>query len=317
MLQVGQSWKARRQARHADLSPPAHVRPEALLPDDVEDAPRGPYLVDSPFDEPQPEPAPSRLSRWRPNSLRLLAGALVLGLALGAAEETLRHNGYAPDFERLARAAGFGVDQVTLKGHNFSFDRDIFDALDLANVRTFAALDTAAVKARIERLPWIDKAELTRVFPGRLDIRVTERKPYALWRRADRNYLIDRTGRVLAAVSGETLPDLPRFAGEGAALEATPFMETLARYPNLARAFAEAERVSERRWRLKLSNGAVLELPADGEVGALEAIARDGALMRRVMAGHATVDFRGPGRLAVRPEAEAAAAAAPQARAGS
>jgi cell division protein FtsQ len=203
---------------------------------------------------------------------------------------------------------GFGIDQVTLTGHHFSFDRDVFDALDLANVRTFAALDTAAVKSRIERLPWVDAAELTRVYPGELEIRVTERKPYALWQRTDRHYLIDKTGRVLAAVGGDSLPDLPRFAGEGAAAEAAGLMENLARYPEIASRLSEAERVSERRWKLKLANATTIELPADGEVGALEELSRDAALVRLVAAGRTTLDFRGPGRVAVRPEAPAEAA---------
>lgn len=252
---------------------------------------------------------PARRVSWRPKRARLLLAALGLGLALGAAEEAARHSGHAIELERIASFMGFGLDQITLKGHRFSYDGDVFDALDLANVRTFAALDTAAVKSRIERLPWIDTAELTRVFPGRLDIRVTERKPYALWSRADRLYLIDRTGRVLAAVNGETLPDLPRFAGEGAAGEAATLLEKVARYPEVAGRLAEAERISERRWRLKLDNATTLELPADDEVGALEALTRDPALGKVVAAGRTTVDFRGPGRVAIRPEADAAPAA--------
>lgn len=314
MFEVGQSWMIRRQARNADLSSPPRTLPEDA-PDTADTAPRGPYQVASPFDD---APAADEAAAPKPkNRLRFLACALLLGLALGAAEETLRRAGYAPDVESWARAAGFGVDQVSLKGHTYSFDRDIFDALDLANVRTFAALDTAAVKARIERLPWIDTAELTRVYPGRLDIRVTERTPYAVWKRADRNYLIDKTGRVLAAVDGETLPRLPRFVGEGAATIAAEFMEALAHYPDLAGAFAEAERVSERRWRLKLANAATIELPADGEVGALEEIARDEGLKRVVAQGNITLDFRGPGHLAARPADAAAAPAVAAPGAGS
>lgn len=284
MFEVGQSRTTRLQAHDASLHSPARdlnsTRKTSLL-------------------------------SWRAGKRsRLLLAALGLGLLLGAAEEAMRHSGHAEKLERLARVMGFGIDQVTLRGHRFSYDRDIFDALDLANVQTFAALDTAAVKSRIERLPWIDTAELTRVYPGRLDIRVTERKPYALWSRADNLYLIDRTGRVLAAINGETLPHLPRFAGEGAAVEAAAFMETVARYPEIAGRLAEAERVSERRWRLKLDNKATLELPADGEIGALEAITRDAELTKRVAAGQATLDFRGPGRVAIRPEADASASTA-------
>lgn len=266
-------------------------------------------LQTSPHDLTPPRRKSSSFLSWRPRRARLLIGALGVGLALGAAEEAMRRGSHAPQLERAARFMGFGLDQITLKGHRFSYDRDVFDALDLTNVRTFAALDTAAVKARIERLPWIDTAELTRVYPGRLDIRVTERKPFALWSRADRFYLIDKTGRVLAAVNGETLPDLPRFAGEGAAPEAASLLETVARYPEVAGRLAEAERISERRWRLKLSNAATIELPADNEVGALEVLTRDSGLASLVAAGRMTLDFRGPGRVAIRPEADASASA--------
>ena len=246
------------------------------------------------------------LKQKRPKRSHILAAALALGLALGAAEEAARHAGFAPDTERIARALGFGIDQVTLVGQHFIDDREVFNALDLANVRTFGALDTAAVKARIERLSWIDTAELTRVYPGRLDIRVTERKPYALWSRADANYLIDRTGRVLAMVNREALPDLPRFSGEGAAAEAASLLETVARYPEVATRLSEAQRISERRWRLALDNGTTIELPADGEVAALEELSRDARLAGLVAAGRTTLDFRGPGRVAIRSEGDAA-----------
>jgi cell division protein FtsQ len=299
-----------RQAHRANLLATSHDPITDDIPAYDQALPRGPYQVDSPFEAPPQTPKASPAS-WRPSRVRLLVGALVLGLTLGAVEEAARLSGYAPDMQHLARLAGFGIDQVNLKGHTFSFDRDIFDALDLANVKTFAALDTAAVKARIERLPWIDTAELSRVYPSRLDIRVTERTPFALWTRADRHYLIDKTGRVLAAVSGETLPKLPHFVGEGAAAEAAPFIAQLARYPEISASLAIAERVSERRWRLKLSNDTIIELPADGEIGALEAIAGDEALKRLIVAGRTTLDFRGPGRLAIRPETPAASGPAP------
>jgi len=302
LFEVAESGTKRQQAHDAILHTPAHGH----IASDPPVTPKGPYQVEAGLET---SPAPPALAPRKPKRARLLLAALCIGLALGAAEEAIRHADHAPKIERLARLMGFGIDQVTLIGHRYAYDRDVFDALDLANVRTFAALDTAAVKARIERLSWIDTAELTRVFPGRLDIRVTERKPYAVWSRADRFYLIDKTGRVLAAVSGETLPDLPRFAGEGAATGAAELAQTLARYPEVASRLAEAERISDRRWRLKLANRATIELPADDEVAVLEDLTRDAALMKRIAAGSTTFDFRGPGRVAIRSEPEAAATA--------
>lgn len=313
LFEVGHSRTTRREAHEAAPHAPDRIqifeRPPAAAR-----RPVGPSSFTPPSQTgAQPQALRRRLGAWRPRRSRLLVAAVVLGLAFGAMEEAARSAGYMPDMGRLAQRLGFGIDQVALEGHRFSSDREVFDALDLANVRTFAALDSAAVKARIERLPWIDTAELTRVFPGRLEIRVTERKPYALWTRADQLYLIDKTGRVLASVGGETLPDLPRFAGEGAAAGAASLMEMVARYPDVARRLAEAERISERRWRLKLDNASTIELPADGEVGALEELMRSERLLGLVAAGHTTLDFRGPGRVAVRSEpAPASTASASQ-----
>ena len=33
------------------------------------------------------------------------------------------------DLERMAIAAGFGINQVALSGHSYTFEDDIFDAL--------------------------------------------------------------------------------------------------------------------------------------------------------------------------------------------
>ena len=97
--------------------------------------------------------------------------------------------------------------------------------------------------------------------------------------------------------------------GEGAATGAAELAQTLARYPEVASRLVEAERISDRRWRLKLDNRATIELPADDEVAALEDLTRDAALVKRIEAGNATLDFRGPGRVAIRSEPEAAATA--------
>lgn len=209
-----------------------------------------------------------------------------------------------PDVEALARLAGLGIDQVALTGHRFALDGDVFSALDLGNVKSFLDLDADAVKARIERVPWIATAEIKRVYPNRLEVRVTERKPYALWKRSERNYLIDETGRVLSAVGTTEFPDLLQISGEGAAEGAAELLRLVARYPEIARRLALAERVNERRWTLRLAGGVSLILPPDGEAFVLESIARDADLARRVAGERTIIDFRVPGRITVRTDGE-------------
>jgi cell division protein FtsQ len=246
------------------------------------------------------------------------AAALTLAclMTLQGGRHTSLVTRFLPDLDAIARFAGFGIDQVSLAGYKFALDADVFDALDLGNVKSIVSLDAEAVKARLERLPWIATAEIKRVYPNRLEIRVTERKPFAVWERGDRSYLIDDTGRVLTALGSAKFPDLLLISGEGAAAEASALMGLVARYPDIARRLAEAERVGERRWTLKLTGGVTLKLPPDGEAHVLEAVAQDPELGRLVAGGSSIIDFRVSGRVTVR-KADATPEANPAAKTGS
>ena len=68
------------------------------------------------------------------------------------------------------------------------------------------SFDSRAAQDRIERLPWVERASVERVLPDRLEVRVSERSPVAVWRRGDRNFLIDGSGRVLAAIPRDAMP---------------------------------------------------------------------------------------------------------------
>ncbi len=119
-------------------------------------------------------------------------------------------------------------------------------------------------------------------------------------RAASRPISSTATGRVLSAVSGALPPSLPRVAGEGAAAEAGALFDLIGRYPDIHKRFETAVRVGERRWTLKLAGDVTLELPADGEAQVFSEIAREKGLRLAIERGHATFDFRAPGRIALR-----------------
>ncbi len=241
------------------------------------------------------------------------AGLAAFGTVAVLAPERLEPLGL-PGADRLAVMAGFGIDQVSVTGHRFTPDADIFDALDLANSRSLVAFDTAAVRARFERLAWVRSAEISRIWPGELAVRVTERTPYAVWQRGEAEFLIDATGRVLSPIKREAGLALPRVAGEGAAAEAQAFLTLLGRYEAVAKRVVFAERVAERRWSLHLNNGTVLHLPSDREATALDTFVTSAAFGQMTSGPARIIDLRAPGRVAVRPiQATAAGAAAPPA----
>jgi cell division protein FtsQ len=205
------------------------------------------------------------------------------------------------DANALMIAAGFGINQVNLSGQHFASDNDIYDALDLTNVKTFAAFDSEAVLKRIERIPWIDKVQMTRVYPGTLDVVVRERTPALIWRRGNENYLVDASGRVLGPMPATSSWALPRVVGEGAKDDANLMLTAVKRYPAIQSQFAYGQRVGERRWRVVLKNGTMLELAADREIEGLQEIARAPAVVPALKGTPMVVDVRTPGRITMRP----------------
>lgn len=209
---------------------------------------------------------------------------------------------------------GFGIDQVGLTGNRYTSDRDIFDTLDLGNVRTFAAFDADAALKRLSRLPWIESAQISRIFPGQLDIRVRERRPAVVWRRGDKSYLLDAGGRVLGSLVDPSRWPLPIVAGEGAPPEQQTLLTALRRHPELTAQVDFSERIAERRWSIVFKNGSRLELAADREDEGLTAFANRLELKRTMTGAPFIVDVRTPGRIALRPATRGAAANAAAAR---
>ena len=235
------------------------------------------------------------------SGLAVAAAAAFLAIA-GARDTAPQIRPALAEIEHMLDIAGFGLNEISLSGHRFTPDSDIFDAIDLASTPTMLSFDSRAARARIESLPWVERASIERVFPDRIEVHVTERAPFAVWLAGTRSFLIDKTGRVLSAVAGTTAPSLPRFSGEGAAAEAASLYAALSEHPALLARLQVAERVSERRWRLKLVGGAVIELPADGLGGVLPGALRlvDAAAAH----GASEIDLRVSGRVLVRPAAE-------------
>lgn len=242
---------------------------------------------------PAPRPvlkAPTKASRTEGSRRRRRLGAWVLGvsafLLLGNPE--LRAPALAP-VERAVELAGFGLSQVSVSGHRFTADADIYAALDLDGARTLLTFDAAAARSRIEQLPWIRRASIERVVPDRIEVRVTERVPFAVWRSGERNWLIDRAGRKLQLVPTELMPQLLRVSGAGAPEEAAALLAVLVDFPQISAKLDVAERVAARRWTLHLEGGMRVDLPAAGEA---EALARLSRLIESGLGGARRVDLR-------------------------
>ena len=76
----------------------------------------------------------------------------------------------------------------------------------------FFAVDPVAIRNAVSALPWVDQVDVRKRWPDRLEVRLTELRPYAHW---GEDRLLSDDGRLFARPSGLATP-LPRFDGSDA-----------------------------------------------------------------------------------------------------
>jgi cell division protein FtsQ len=84
----------------------------------------------------------------------------------------------------------------------------------------FFAVDPAAVREAVAALPWVDRVDVRKRWPDRLEVRLTELRPYARW---GEDRLVSEDGRLVAVPAG-VASALPRFvAADGRVAEVLAF----------------------------------------------------------------------------------------------
>jgi cell division protein FtsQ len=195
----------------------------------------------------------------------------------------------------LLRSPWLELREVTVLGAPTHVDREQIQratqtALTGAN---FLALDIDAVRSALERLPWVRRVELRRVWPDRLEISLEEHVAFAHWGDAG---LINTHGEFFAARTDEALPF---FAGpQGAEAEVTRryrgFEQVLA---PLSDALQRVTLTSRYAWQLRLASGLQIELgrdyPAESAERRLERfVAAYPQTLGRMQRRHEYVDLR-------------------------
>jgi len=106
----------------------------------------------------------------------------------------------------------FLIKEIVVEGNQRTSRKEIIKALGFASRQLIFASDLDKLHARVQALPFVKEARIRRRWPDRLEIRIREHRPVALFY-LDRLYLVDEAGTVLApAPQNETL-DYPLISG--------------------------------------------------------------------------------------------------------
>jgi cell division protein FtsQ len=196
-----------------------------------------------------------------PRLLNAVAGFLVgmAALAFGAASlYWLAHSPLFPLRTVELRSALAQAPQAEVEAAMARFGTGNFFAAPIDELRV-----------ALERVPWVRKAAVRRVWPGRLEVTIEEHVALARWGAGG---LVNTHGERFA---GATDAALPLFAGPpGSEAEIARHYESFARIVAPLGSSVERVGLSERRaWQLTLANGLELVLGRDSRL-AEERLAR-------------------------------------------
>jgi cell division protein FtsQ len=202
--------------------------------------------------------------------------------------------------DQAANAAGFRIVSVALSGNVRVSREEVLAIAGVTGTTSLLFLDVVAVRERLRTNPWIGDATVLKLYPGELQVNITERQAFALWQKDRRVSVIAEDGTVLEPFVAPGLVQLPLVVGQGAETRAKAFLALLERYPAIRDQVRASILVGERRWNLRLRNGLDIRLPEADAAAALDrlvALERASKLTTRDIAA---IDLRLPDRVTVR-----------------
>lgn len=213
-----------------------------------------------------------------------------------------------------------GIDEIKVVGAKHTTAADVARTAGLETGDNLLLISTGAVADAAETLPWVKAADVDRIMPGTVRIRVTERVPAMVLSVGAARWTIDSSGHVLAVGAAERGLAVISAADAGdievgATLTEPELVDALRAYRSLSRGVRRqitgilaptSERISfSMEDGTLIRFGAAERLPAKNEV--LDALLAD---IRREKRAVAYIDVRVPTSPAVAPRAGVVAPAA-------
>ncbi|PWJ21077.1 cell division protein FtsQ/DivIB [Jannaschia seohaensis] len=245
---------------------------------------------------PVKDPAPSKLDYrmqrlWLTPMFRWLVrwgfpGFAVLAAAVWYIDDEARQTAIVDRWEELIRSVQdrpeFMVSLLRIEGASKQLQEDIQEVLPVDLPLSQFQLDTAALRAKLEELDPVKRAEVRIRSGGVLLLKVTEREPALAWKHEGRITALDATGHHVAQLDDISMAGaLPLIAGEGADREAAQALDLIAAAAPVADRLVGLTRVGARRWDVVLTRDQRILLPEEAPAAALD----------RVLAMHSATDL--------------------------
>ncbi|GBQ87395.1 cell division protein FtsQ/DivIB [Asaia krungthepensis] len=266
---------------------------------------------DAPYRGPVQQDRPARLvlfMRRHKRGLRLFVAFLVLlglaGFGISALHLSGSESRFAPYRAKLVQYLPFQIKTIRVEGRNLTPEDDLMKALGTSVGQPIFGFSVSAARDRIDALPFVDHAMVSRHMPDTVVVNIVERSPIAVWQDHGHFILINRAGEKvpdqgLEGKNGQAFIRLPLVVGEGANVAASSLVDALTANPTVKDFVVAAVRIGQRRWNLTLRDGATVLLPEGQEQAALNRLTQYQTQFRLLERPVVSIDMRLPDRMVI------------------
>ena len=200
-------------------------------------------------------------------------------------------------FVALTQKQGLAVEEILVDGRNFTSKEELLGTLDIDRGTAILGIDLQKAQNRLLALPWIKSATVERRLPDTILVRLTERRPIALWQNKGAITLIDERGAVILDQDINKFSGLILLIGSDAPSHAPELLKVLSSIPDLGQKVTSATRIGARRWDIKLFNSIIVKLPEDGAEQAWQRLSELQKNAKILEQNIVSIDLRLPDRL--------------------
>jgi len=162
---------------------------------------------------------------------------------------------------RIAGQFGYAAQDIRIAGLKTRSPASVLKAIRVLPNDSLVGFDANTARAVLEKVDWVKKAEVRRIYPNKLEIDIVERVPFAIWQRDGEFYVIDKSGAAFTSLEARDVKGLIVVTGEGAHKKVFELVNHLEAQSGLQSEIAAAGRIGDRRWNLYLKNGLKVMLP--------------------------------------------------------
>ncbi|WP_300389883.1 cell division protein FtsQ/DivIB [Henriciella sp.] len=239
----------------------------------------------------------------------IVAGAALMGGSLAKVGDR-----FATAMDGVAGAAGFAVDDVQVVGLETdpTLESLVARMSEVDPGENMFRADPHAIRRRVVSTGQVTNARVYRLWPNQILIHASPAEAVALWHNGESWKVVDTFGHIMEGLDPKEHTSLLRLSGAEAPEGMPALIKALSRNKSIISEMSYAERVSKRRWDIKLKSGITIQLPADAKIdraaARLATLEQTAELTARDIS---RIDLRVAGRAYLKPTRSAGPGSAP------